>query len=131
MDDVSVIIREWNPYDVPFIYSTWRNALWYGGTYYKDNEDAAADFFQSQTWVIDEILKNPIEVSVAVLNDSPDVIIGYSVFDKYHLYFIYVKEAFRKQGIGKLLFPNSIKTVSEPRTKIGEAIVAKKGLTIG
>lgn len=134
MDESSlVIIREWGPNDVPFIYSTWRNAIYYGwddvnGSGFPRPE--AKEFFKMQTIYIDDILESA-DVNVAVLADDPDTIVGYSVFYSEHLYFIYVKEAYRREGIGELLLPRFIQTVSSQQTKVGAAIVRKKGLKVG
>lgn len=131
MDASSVIVREWRPNDVPFIYSTWRNSIYYGWLELPGSEPRPnpKEFFKIQTVYIDNILEGA-DVRVAVLYDDPDTIVGFSVHTDSHLYFIYVKEAYRREGIGKLLYPNFIETVGPQLTKIGAAIVRKKGLKI-
>jgi hypothetical protein len=80
-----------------------------------------------QTAKIKDILKDA-EVRIACLEDAPEVIVGYSVFSGTHLYFIYVKDGFRLKGIGALLAPKKIDTVSKELTKVGRIIVNKKNL---
>lgn len=132
MDESSlVIVREWGPNDVPFIYSTWRNAIYYGWLELPGLEPRPQpkEFFKIQTIYIDGILE-VADVRVAVLSDDPDTIVGYGVYSSEHLYFIYVKEAYRREGIGKLLYPSFIETVGPQLTKVGAAIVRKKGLKV-
>src|SRR5580692_10816788 len=113
MDESSlVIVREWEPNDIPFIYSIWRNAIYYGWPE-SSNEPRPKpqEFFKKQTTYINNILKDA-NVIVAVLADAPYTIVGCSVFTETHLNFIYVKEAYRLEGVGKLLYPSFIRSVS-------------------
>lgn len=126
--DVIVMGRSFNAAnDEAFIYSTWRNGLFYGSL--KKDEFRADDFFPQQTAKIKDILSRA-QVRIACIKDAPDVILGYSIFTgDYHLEWIFVKLQFRGKGIGRFLTPQ-MKSVSEDLTKIGAAIVKKKGLIL-
>jgi ribosomal protein S18 acetylase RimI-like enzyme len=67
----------------------------------------------------------------AGLEHNPQVIIGYSVFTNTHLDWIYVKDDYRRNGIGSILCPKSIQTYPKEQTKIGFAILNKKNPTPG
>lgn len=128
MDDVMVTGRSYNPgSDDAFIFSTWRNGLFYGS----DLKETAlpSEFFSEQTAKIKHILTYA-NVRMACINDAPDVILGYAVFTgDLHLEWIFVKQQFRGKGIAKYLTPK-INTVSPELTRVGSAIVKKKKLTI-
>jgi ribosomal protein S18 acetylase RimI-like enzyme len=127
MDEYSVTIREWSPTDVPFIYSTWRNAIYYGWCDKTNGlRPSQKDFFRAQTKYIDDVLESA-DVKMAALDGN--TIVGYVIYKDEHLYFIYVKEAYRREGVGKLLCPE-FKTVSGQLTKVGAAILKKRGIEI-
>ena len=126
-DEVSVVIRSYFPItDSAFIYSSWRNASYYGG---KERADAKA-FFKRKTGLIRDVVAKA-SVRIACVEGDPMTIVGYSVATGSHLEFIFVKVEFRGKGIGKLLMPKDIRTVTPNLTKIGTMIAQKKGLIIG
>lgn len=127
--EVSVVLREYDQNeDQACIYATWRNAACYGVNKASRPKDEKA-FFKEQTVLIRDILKTA-QVRIACLEDHPMTIIGYSVALETHLEFIYVKIEFRGKGIGRLLMPKNIETVTPNLTKIGAIIVKKKKLKI-
>lgn len=66
-------------------------------------------FNESYLNFIAQVLKRPeTEVRVACLKEDEDEIKGYTVLDSSRkaLHFVYVKEAWRKQGIAKKLLPD-------------------------
>lgn len=121
---VRVVIRYYSPeQDQPFIYATWRSSSFYGTLNpIKMNPDK---YFKDQTAKIKNILKNAI-VKIACLEDDPQFIVGYSVSTDNHLDWIYVKADYRCKGIGTVLMPKNIKTVTDQYTKIGNTIAIKK-----
>lgn len=126
MDELTVILRDYQSVcDEAYIYASWRNAAYYSA--YKRPEGNAKTFFHKQSRKIKEILETS-NVKIACLEESPNVIIGYSVSTGDHLNFIYVKHDYRLKGIGALLMPKDIKTVTSELTKAGKAIVEKKNL---
>lgn len=129
-DIATVIIRDFDPVsDSPFIYSSWRNSLFYGSGRKNEANETARFFFRQQTKKIRRILENPeTRVRVACTEDRPNVIVGYSVSTRAHLEWIYVKVDFRGEGIASLLFPKAIETVTPDFTRIGIEIFKKKNL---
>lgn len=130
MDDVSVVIRDFNSQDdEPFIYSSWRNS-----SYYSSNSKApgsASKYFTEKSKQIKDILEKA-QVRIACLKDSPATMVGYCVYTGDHLNWLYVKTDYRKKGIGTLLMPKTIKSVDEKTTRVGEFLAHKKNLkTIG
>lgn len=127
MDQATVVIRSFHPdTDQACIYATWRNSAYFG---FKDRSKDAKDFFKKHTALIREILKGAL-VRIACLEDDPMTIIGYSISTGTHLDWIYVKVDYRNKGIGTMLMPKSIETVTNHVTKIGESILAKKNFKI-
>lgn len=124
-NSVSIVVRDFYPdWDSACIYATWRNSAYYGvprGT------ECPKGFFSNLTQKIKEILKTA-KVRIACLSDDPSIIIGYSVVSGTHLDWIYVKTEYRHMGIGKMLFPKDIETVTDHFTKIGRVIAEKKNL---
>lgn len=126
-DELRVILRDFQPeIDNACLYSTWRNAAAFSGL--KDPKNLKS-FFREKNALIRDTLKSAI-VKIACLEYDPLTIIGYSVATGTHLDFIYVKIEYRNKGIGRLLMPKNIQTVTPDLTKIGAAIVKKKNLKI-
>lgn len=125
---INIIIRDYNKmHDEAYIYSSWRNAAFYSA--FEKPTQSSKTFFREQTRVIRRILASAT-VRIACFEDSPIVIVGYSVFTGNHLNFILVKPDFRLKGIGKLLVPKNIETFTNELTKIGKIIVEKKNLKL-
>ncbi len=121
-----VVLRPFDRvFDQPFIFSSWRNALWYDD----DNraEGQSDRFYRHATKSIRTILDSPAcRVRIACVDGVADHIVGYSVVTGDCLQFVYVKADYRGRGIGRLLVPKSITAVSPVMTKIGRAIAIKK-----
>lgn len=132
IDSLNIISRHFKAFsDQAFVYATWRNSVFYSKPtadrtrpkrqgYKEANEE-----FKRLTHEIKQILDNAT-VIVACLEESPDVIVGYVVFTRSNLDWVYVKEDYRKQGVASLLIPKHIITVSPPQTKIGLSILRKR-----
>lgn len=93
-----VRIRHARPKDEAFIYATWLRQLWYSA-------DTATTlhkqvFMRVNHNLIERTLRED-PVLVAVLDEDPDVILGYAAFktDPY----VYVKLAWREAGIQEIL----------------------------
>lgn len=128
-DSVRVIIRPFDPNrDQAFIYSSWRNAAYYGLPKEKRPGDAT-EFFKRKSISIRDILANA-KVRMACLAHDPNTVVGYAVSTGTHLDFVYVKVEYRNQGIAKILVPNIVQTYTNNLTKIGQAIVNKKDLKV-
>lgn len=65
------------------------------------------------------------DILIAASDDDPNLILGYAISDKRTLEFVYVKEAYRKQGIATMLAKElSYGDVSEKNmTKLGRKII--------
>lgn len=127
-EELKVVIRNMDrEQDQACIFSTWRNAAYYGALE-KPNVEAK-DYFREKTAEIREVLDTAM-VRIACLQWAPEVILGYSVYRDTHLDFIYVKLEFRGKGIGSVLMPKNIQTITPNLTKIGKVIAKKKNLFI-
>lgn len=125
--NVKIVLRPHRVEDDALIYSTWRNSLWYDN---KRSEDQAAAFFRAASKYIKTIMDAPTtKVIIACREDDSDHIIGYAVLSTTNLEWVYVKIDYRKQGIGSML-TKGFKTVTKPRTRIGNAIAVNKGLKV-
>ncbi len=125
--EVRIILRDFNPdTDTPMIFATWRNSAFYGVP--RRTNDAKA-FFKHKTKEIKEILKTAT-VRMACHEEDPMTIVGYSVVTGNHLDWIYVKVDYRMKGIGSLLMPKNIETVTDYVTTIGDEILKKKNIIL-
>lgn len=89
--------------DEAFIYATWLRAQYYGTPFYRAMK--ASSFYQFYTPFVKIVLSSPdTVVQVACLADSPETILGYVVYSHQDvLHGVYVKMAWRRQGIAKTL----------------------------
>lgn len=124
----TVVLRPFEPeIDLPFIYSSWRNSLWYDE---KRDETKADKFYRLATREIKFKLRDPhSSVRIARLDSNASSIVGYSVFIGKNLEFLYVKADYRNQGIGSLL-AKGFETISDPLTKAGRAIALTHKLKV-
>lgn len=134
---LDIIIR---PYikgiDEDYVFTSWVQSSYYShypkfpNLYSIEKETKRSrEFFKNKSRHINYILPMG-DIKIACLKETPMVIIGYSVsFDK-HLWYMYVKGDYRRQGVGTLLMPKDIETVSSSLTGIGKTIVTKKNLTL-
>ena len=124
----TIIVRGYHhTMDSPIVYATWRHALWYDHT---REESYSDEFYSATTKSIKKVLADPYTtVKVACAKEDPNFIAGYAVMNRDNLIWVYVKIDYRKKGIASLM-SKGFKTVSEPATKIGKAIVESRKLTI-
>lgn len=109
-----VVIRPAIEDDRAFILATWLRGAYYGEFQASMEKDA---FMKSYHELVEHALDGPdAEVVVAALPQDPSVIIGYAVFkntrDGRVLHWVFVKSAFRRYGVAKLLLNREIKFVS-------------------
>ena len=105
--------------DRAFILATWLRGLYYGNSWFKEIQKDV--FMQVYHGVIDNVLKSEHTIiNVAVLNEDPDIILGYSVLNNQHLnpvlHWVFVKEAWRKMGIARHIIPENVDTVTQLTT---------------
>lgn len=115
--------------DINFIYATWLRALYYGGSPFYKAIDKKAFFYNYEGVIARILLKTAVKASVACLQDEPGVILGYAVTepDKALAHFVFVKDAWRKQSIAKLLIPGELKVCTH-LTDLGDRLRKKKGM---
>lgn len=119
-----ITFRSGLPDDRSFILATWLRGLYYGNPWFKEiPKDVFMDKYHR---VISDIMVRPESaISVAVLRDSPDVILGYSVLGSPRtLHWVFVKEAWRKIGIARKLIPAEIDSTTH-LTVLGKKLKPK------
>jgi hypothetical protein len=128
MDEERVVIRTYQESDAAFVFSTWRNSIWFDK---KERLEAAApSFFREMTKKIKRKIKEPMaSLRIACLSIDRDHIIGCAFKIGPILEWVYVKKDYRNQGVGTLL-AGEFKEISRPVTQIGIAVAAKKGFKI-
>lgn len=127
MGDAKIVKRRAVEGDKSFILSTWlRGQYWNNDYYSKMDQD---DFFKHYSEVINTLLGfQGVNTFCAVLEDSPDTIIGYMVFCCDVLYWSYVKKDYRKNGIFNMLAQDLELASTVSSTKVGDSICKKKHL---
>lgn len=107
--------------DLPLIYSTWMLGLYHGCDWFNKIEKKA--FFDNYKKVVEKRVTDS-DIKVAVLTEDPDVILGYVCYRGNVLDWIFVKKAWRKMGIAKMLTPKDIKICTH-LTKVGRSLKPK------
>jgi len=118
-----VTTRDYKPEDRNFILSTFLKGLRYGNDWFETiPSDIYFGFYHN---VVEALLNLPdTKVKVACLLDDPEVILGYSVYSKEKLHWVFCKRAWRSIGIAKSLVPEEITTVTH-LTAVGKSILKK------
>ncbi len=112
LDDKPYIFRPYLLNDIPFIQSSWGNSYFSGVNGH--GILLPEDFHSHHRPIRDKILsKSNIAIIVCCSKDDQGLIIGYSIVEKPHspgliLHYIYVKQAFKKEGIAKHLIKMSL-----------------------
>lgn len=116
-------VRAYATSDFNFVAATFLRGLYYGDTVFSDIPKQA--FMTNYKPVIEAlVVKN--DVWVACLKDEPDVILGYSIVSKDFatVHFVFVKKAWRKQGIARSILPQYPTTVTH-LTALGKSLLPK------
>lgn len=119
------VIRFAHANDMNFILATWLRSLYYGDTWYSDIDKNV--FFTEYPRYIQALVKSSNTIVVA-LADDPDVIIGYACGTATIIHFVYVKKAWRRKGVARLLLNDTgyYEWVTH-LTKIGKKLLPKYG----
>jgi len=119
-------VRQYRDGDKAFIMATFLRGLYYGDSWFslipKDI------FMENYKRVAEALLVHPSTgVRVACLREDPDVILGYCVHSTVSstAHWMFVKAAWRKQGIARKLLPFEPTTVSH-LTAAGKSLVFEK-----
>lgn len=123
---MQIKLRNLKPDDVNFVLASMLRSLYYGNEFY--NKIEKASFFKNYEVIVKQILDKSQTV-VAVLQEDEDVILGYSIGAPEVLHFVFVKQAWRKQGIAKKMFNLYNFTTVTHLTKVGDPIRERIGLT--
>lgn len=95
-----VVIRAMEPLDTPFVFSSWLRS-------YRANSDMRVSqslYYAGHHEVIEGLLKAPgVEVVVASPEGDPNTILGWCCRGQGVVHYVYVKEAFRRMGLAKML----------------------------
>lgn len=105
-DDIKEIaaLRPVRPEDLAYIYSTIMPSAWLGNPFFKKIKREI--FFPNYRVIVDSIIQNQnTEILVSCFMEDPNLILGYSITCGDILHYIYVKGAYRRKGLGKLLIP--------------------------
>lgn len=116
-------IRDIKPEDINFVLATFLRGLYYGDSWFsKIPKQVFMDNYKN----VAESLVHKATVKVACLKDDPDVIIGYSILsnDYQTIHYVYVKAAWRKQGIARSILPQYPTTVTH-LTTLGNQLITK------
>lgn len=108
------------------VFSKWLRSLRYGNDYFRLIEAPA--YYKSYHAYIEGILSSPsAAVRLAVLADDPDVVLGFSVARGTGtvLDYVHVQKDMRRQGIGRMLVPPGVTTITHV-TKTGLSIWGSK-----
>lgn len=125
---MQVDIRDGTADDHNFVLATMLRAVKYGSDYFRAMDREI--YFSRFGVYISTLFKAPGRLKVACMpgeTGDDGLILGYALLQGEVLHFVYVKSAFRNQGIAaQLLAGENIKKVSS-MTAVGEALRQKKG----
>jgi hypothetical protein len=119
-------IRDFNPQtDTNFIMATFLKGLYYGAPWVSE---IPKDVFMDNYKVIAENLINSPNtvVKIACLKEDPNVMLGYSILsaDYKVIHWVFVKAAWRKQGIMRAIIPQYPIAVTH-LTTVGKILLPK------
>lgn len=117
----TIQIRDASEEDLPLIYSTWLLGLYHGCDWF--NRIDKKVFFDNYKKIVEQRVKHS-NVKLAVLKEDNDVILGYVCYRGNVLDWVFVKKAWRKMGIAKMLVPADIAACTH-LTKVGRSLKPK------
>jgi hypothetical protein len=118
-------IRDFTPDDTSFICATFLRGIFYGNSFFSDIPKNI--FMAHYKKVVQGALNNPnVVIKVACLKEDPNVILGYSIIskDQQAVIWVFVKTAWRQQGIGRSLLPQAPRFVTH-LTELGRSLLPK------
>lgn len=130
MDELKIVVRPGTPHDAAFVSTTWADQMRFGNEFIHEvPEEFYYPWFQRK---IGLVLKHPdTDLVVACDESNPTWIAGFAVFDPTSIYWVYVRDAYRKQGIASLLVKDrSFQNVKAliVTTRSGRFMIEKKNL---
>jgi len=121
-----VVVRDYEPSDKNFIYSTFLRGLYYGDSWFTLIDKDI--FMENYHKILTALVESPkTKIKVACLKDDKDVILAYAILDTSDttLHYVFCKAAWRAIGIAKMLVPSTITTVTH-LTLAGIGILKKR-----
>jgi GNAT superfamily N-acetyltransferase len=124
-------LREMSSSDFSFIMATWLRGLYYDSGFYSEIDKAV--FFDNYAAIAKAILeKSQCRPRIAVLEDDPNVILGYAILEEAPsgdiVHYVYVKSVFRKAGIAKQLLHRKVIACTH-LTELGNSIRKQKNIS--
>lgn len=106
------------------ILSAWLNSLWKLNKFFKMIE--RSDFFNHYEKFVKAIIVRPnVKIRLAVLEEDPDIVFGWSVAEGTVLHYVHIKEPYRKQKLSHDLIPKNLSCITHV-TKHWEEFFMKK-----
>ncbi len=122
-----VVVRPAEVNDKDFVFSTWLKGNYWGSKYF--GAMPQHQYFLQYAKNIQRLLDLPgTKVDVAVSEEDPVLVLGYSVYNNQALYWCYVKKDYRKKGICNELLKNMDFVSYVGHTPIGADIAKNKEL---
>lgn len=117
-------VRDYVPGDKNFVMATFLRGLYYGNDFY--NLIPKQIFMDNYKLVGEAFFSDRYKIYVACLKEDKDVILGFSVLTADHqsIAWVFVKAAWRKQGIAKTLLPKYPKYITN-FTTLGLTLLPK------
>ena len=129
VDDIKDLtaIRCYEKSDTAFIINAWLHGFKNGCEYFKLIDHSA--YMDVYGTVLNKIItKDNVDIKIICLADTPEIILGFSVFELTTagiiLHWVYVKPDWRNNGVGLRLLPENIKYCTH-LTKIGKSLLKK------
>lgn len=115
-------VEKLDPYRA-MIFAKWLRSLRTGNDYFRLVHPEA--FYVAYSRYIQAILnRSDVAILLAALTDDPDVVLGFSVSRGTVLEYVHVNKDFRRLGIGRMLVPDQIDTITH-LTRTGLSIWGK------
>lgn len=103
MNQTSVILRPFDAnHDEAFIYATWLRNSFYGLPKPRPTGKSKDAWYKEKALYIHDMISQS-NIHVATLAGDPFVILGYAVIGGGRIIWLYVKEAYRDEGLDTLL----------------------------
>jgi GNAT superfamily N-acetyltransferase len=127
MTDPLIKLRDHQPTDLAFIYSTWLKGYYHGNEWFEKNHIDEESYHKIYHQVLEKILfKSNPTIKVAALSEDQDVVIGYSITSNNGtlLHWVWVRPVWRNLGIARRLIPSNVMEVSH-LTKLARSLKPK------
>lgn len=102
-DVLTAAVRDYDAaVDMPFVYNSWMNSYRDFARHAFPNEPAYSVYRRTRAR-LDALIKRGAELKIACDPDNTTIILGYACAELPVLHYVYVKEAYRRQGIALTL----------------------------